>query len=222
MKKDEVARTMLKERHVANAKYTFRKKVKHNDDMEKYTFISNSASASRTQEVDVPAKRLMQRSSFLSRSQQEASEAMSGKMLQEMVPDTTVDSQCDSPAARCLETVNRISPASKSSGAIQPSRRQSRWRHSQPNVQALMSLLILPGAGHHTGGSRLKHTVHPCPLRWGGCGLLAKSRKIHFTHFFFQKKKNCSFYFFTIFLLFPFFLLFFFFFLRFLFPFASL
>ena len=26
--------------------------------------------------------------------------------------------------------------------------------------------------GHHTGGSRSKTTVHPCPLRWWGCGLL--------------------------------------------------
>ena len=26
--------------------------------------------------------------------------------------------------------------------------------------------------GHHTAGSRSKPTVHPCPLRWGGCGLL--------------------------------------------------
>ena len=29
--------------------------------------------------------------------------------------------------------------------------------------------------GHHTGGSRSKPTVHPCPLRWGGCGLLTNS-----------------------------------------------
>ena len=29
--------------------------------------------------------------------------------------------------------------------------------------------------GHHTGGSRSKPTVHPCPLRWGGCGLLTST-----------------------------------------------
>ena len=29
--------------------------------------------------------------------------------------------------------------------------------------------------GHHTGGSRSKPTVHPCPLRWRGCGLLTNS-----------------------------------------------
>ena len=29
--------------------------------------------------------------------------------------------------------------------------------------------------GHHTGGSRSKPTVHPCPLRWGRCGLLTNS-----------------------------------------------
>ena len=29
--------------------------------------------------------------------------------------------------------------------------------------------------GHHTGGSGSKPTVHPCPLRWGGCGLLTNS-----------------------------------------------
>ena len=28
---------------------------------------------------------------------------------------------------------------------------------------------------HHTGGSRSKPTVHPCPLRWRGCGLLTNS-----------------------------------------------
>ena len=30
--------------------------------------------------------------------------------------------------------------------------------------------------GDHKGGSRSKPTVHPCPLRWGGCGLLTNSR----------------------------------------------
>ena len=63
-KMDKVARAMLKESHVASAKYTFRKKVKRNDDMEGHTFISYSASASRTQEVDVPVKRLTQKSVF--------------------------------------------------------------------------------------------------------------------------------------------------------------
>ena len=29
--------------------------------------------------------------------------------------------------------------------------------------------------GHYTGGSQSKPTVHPCPLRWGGCGLLTNS-----------------------------------------------
>ena len=29
--------------------------------------------------------------------------------------------------------------------------------------------------GHHTGGSQSKPTVHPCPLRWRGCGLLTNS-----------------------------------------------
>ena len=29
--------------------------------------------------------------------------------------------------------------------------------------------------GHHTGGSRSKPTVHPCPHRWEGCGLLTDS-----------------------------------------------
>ena len=67
-KMDKVTRVMLKELHVASAKYTFRKKVKRNDDMEEHTFISYSASASRTQEVDVPGKRLTQRSACSSRS----------------------------------------------------------------------------------------------------------------------------------------------------------
>ena len=33
----------------------------------------------------------------------------------------------------------------------------------------------LPGWEHHTGGSRSKPTVHPCPHRWGGCGLFTNS-----------------------------------------------
>ena len=37
MKMDEVARVMLKESHVVNAKFTFLQKVKRNDDMEEYT-----------------------------------------------------------------------------------------------------------------------------------------------------------------------------------------
>ena len=73
--------------------------------MGKYAFICNSASASRTQEVAVPAKWLTQRSPCLSHSQQETSDAMSCKTLPEMISGTTVDSQCDSSSARCLETV---------------------------------------------------------------------------------------------------------------------
>ena len=69
--------------------------------MVKYAFICNSASASRTQEVAVLAKWLTQRSPCLSHSQQETSDAMSCKTL----PEMTVDSQCDSSSARCLETV---------------------------------------------------------------------------------------------------------------------
>ena len=38
------------------------------------------------------------------------------------------------------------------------------WRSDAP--------IILPGWEHHTGGSRLTPTVHPCPLRRGGCGWL--------------------------------------------------
>ena len=30
--------------------------------------------------------------------------------------------------------------------------------------------------GHHTGGPRL--TVHQCPLRWRGCGLLTNSTPV--------------------------------------------
>ena len=36
------------------------------------------------------------------------------------------------------------------------------WRSGIP--------IILPGWGYHTGGSRSIPTVHPCPLRRGGCG----------------------------------------------------
>ena len=38
------------------------------------------------------------------------------------------------------------------------------WRSDAP--------IILPGWEHHTGGSGLTPTVHPCPLRRGGCGWL--------------------------------------------------
>ena len=38
------------------------------------------------------------------------------------------------------------------------------WRSDAP--------IILPGWEHHTRGSRLTPTVHPCPLRRGGCGWL--------------------------------------------------
>ena len=86
-KMDKVTRAMLKESHVASAKYTFRKKVKRNDDMEEHTFISYSASASRTQEVDVPVKRLTQRSPCSSRSRQEENKETQGDQPRRRIPN---------------------------------------------------------------------------------------------------------------------------------------
>ena len=49
---------------------------------------------------------------------------------------------------------------------------------AQANTQASAGALMAhhpAWVGHHTGGSRSKPTVHPCPLRWDGCGLLTNS-----------------------------------------------
>ena len=49
---------------------------------------------------------------------------------------------------------------------------------AQANTQARAGALMAhhpASVGHHTGGSRSKPTVHPCPLRWGGCGLLTST-----------------------------------------------
>ena len=55
--------------------------------------------------------------------------------------------------------------------------RQQQPPHKQTRKHelALWWLTTLPGWRYHTGGSWSKPTVHPCALRWGGCGLLTST-----------------------------------------------
>ena len=50
-------------------------------------------------------------------------------------------------------------------------------QHSQPRKARAGALVTHHPAwvGHHTGGFRSTPTVHPCPLRWEGCGWLNSS-----------------------------------------------
>ena len=75
------------------------------------------------------------------------------------------------------------------------------WRSDVP--------IILPGWEHHTGGSRSKPTVHPCPLRWRGCGLLISTPTHNNEPKKTQHDNNIT-VFFGLFLAFFFFLVFFF------------
>ena len=53
--------------------------------------------------------------------------------------------------------------------------RQQQPPHKQTRKQELALAHHPAWVGHHTVGSPSKPTVHPCPLRWGGCGLLNNS-----------------------------------------------
>ena len=50
-------------------------------------------------------------------------------------------------------------------------RARKSWRSNVP--------IILPGWRRHTGGSRSIPTLHPCPPRWRGCGLLTNTTTIN-------------------------------------------
>ena len=64
---------------------------------------------------------------------------------------------------------------------IDDHRARQRHKHSQPRRALADSLMTHHPAWvcHHTGGSRSTPTVHPCPLRWEGCGWLNSNYPHH-------------------------------------------
>ena len=69
----------------------------------------------------------------------------------------------------------------KRTGLMRPPSDTTTAITAQANTQARAGALMAhhpAWVGHHTGGSRSKPTVHPCPLRWGGCGLLTNSSQV--------------------------------------------